>query len=300
MEIRRYRHLISCVFAAAWLVCSACSAQTTQPVQAVLRIGMTVHDMDRSLAFFTRVLDFKTASDATDVASHTRVAQLKLGEETLELTDYLESGGRAVPRDSRSNDRWFQHVAIVVTDMDRAYQRLQENEVRAASVSPQRLPDWNPNAGGIRAFYFKDPDDHVLEIIWFPAGKGDPKWQSRRELFAGIDHTAIVVADTEASLKFYRDKLGLRVVGGSENYGIEQERLNNVPGAHLRITTLRAAPGPGVELLEYLEPRGGRPYPPDVRANDLIHWQTIIAAPGVTAPTPADDPDHHALLLVSP
>jgi catechol 2,3-dioxygenase-like lactoylglutathione lyase family enzyme len=72
-----------------------------------------------------------------------------------------------------------------------------------------------------------------------------------------------VVADTERSLSCYRHTLGLRVVGGSENYGPEQERLNNVFGARLRITTLRAAAGPGIEFLEYLTPRDGRPAPPD-------------------------------------
>lgn len=63
------------------------------------------------------------------------------------------------------------------------------------------------------------------------------------------------------------------VAGESENYGPEQERLNNVFGARLRITALRAASGPGIEFLEYLAPRD-RPYPPEEKANDLIHWQT--------------------------
>src|SRR5262249_18317064 len=92
----------------------------------------------------------------------------------------------------------------------------------------------------------------------------------------GIDHTAIVVNDTEASLKFYRDLLGLKIVGESENSGTEQEHLNNVLGARLRITSLRAAIGPGIEFLEYLAPRDGRPLPPDTHANDLVHWQTRL------------------------
>jgi len=147
------------------------------------------------------------------------------------------------------------------------------------SPAPQRLPDWNPNAGGIRAFYFRDPDDHPLEILQFPAGKGDPKWQrAEGRLFLGIDHTAIVVASTDASLRFYRDLLGLRIAGTSLNYGPEQERLNNVPGARLRITSLRAPTGPGIEFLEYVSPRDGRPAPADERANDLVHWQTLVAS----------------------
>jgi catechol 2,3-dioxygenase-like lactoylglutathione lyase family enzyme len=202
---------------------------------------------------------------------------LRLGEETVELTEYLAPRGRPVPADSRSHDRWCQHIAIVVSDMDRAYRHLRRHKVEHASSGPQTLPDWNAAAAGIRAFYFRDGDGHHLEIIQFPPGKGDPRWQRRDgKLFLGIDHTAIVVDDTDASLRFYRDLLGMRVAGESENYGVEQEHLNNVFGARLRITALRAPRGPGIELLEYLAPADGRPYPADLRANDLAYWQTTL------------------------
>jgi len=206
-----------------------------------------------------------------------RVVRMKLGEEFIELTEYLTPRGRPIPVDSRSNDRWFQHIAIVVSDMDKAYQQLRRYKVQHASTGPQRIPDWNKAAAGIRAFYFRDPDGHNLEVIYFPPGKGDAKWQrSDGRLFLGIDHTAIVVDDTGESLRFYRDALGMKVAGESENYGTEQEHLNNVFGARLRITGLRASTGPGVEFLEYLAPRDGRPMPIDERANDLMHWQTTL------------------------
>jgi catechol 2,3-dioxygenase-like lactoylglutathione lyase family enzyme len=174
------------------------------------------------------------------------VVKMRLGDESIELTEYLTPKGRAIPVDSRSNDRWFQHVAIIVSDIDRAYQLLRQNHVQHASTGPQRLPDWNKNAAGISAFYFKDPDGHTLEVLQFPPDKGDPKWHVRSDkLFLGIDHRAIVVADTETTLKLYRDLLGMRIVGSSENYGTEQEHLNNVFGARLLITSLRAAKAPG-------------------------------------------------------
>ena len=89
---------------------------------------------------------------------------MRLGDENIELTEYLAPKGRPVPVESRSNDRSFQHIAIIVSDMDKAYSWLRQNKVEHASPSPQRLPDWNKSAGGIRAFYFKDPDGHPLEI----------------------------------------------------------------------------------------------------------------------------------------
>jgi len=206
-----------------------------------------------------------------------RVVQMKLGDELLNLTEYLTSQGKPAPEDAQSNDRWFQHIAIIVSDMDEAYARLKEHHVVHISPAPQTLPEWNPNASGISAFYFKDPDGHPLEILHFPEDKGNPKWHRVRDkIFLGIDHTAIAVDDTQKSLKFYQEALGFEIAGSSENYGVEQERLNNVKGAHLRITSLKSESGPAIEFLEYLSPDDGRPFPPDEKANDLIHWQTTL------------------------
>jgi catechol 2,3-dioxygenase-like lactoylglutathione lyase family enzyme len=327
----------------AWWVATA-GAQTVSnqaPIRAVDAIGMTVADMDRSLAFYTQVLSFAPVSDVEVTGSayehlqgvfglRMRVVRLRLGDEALVLTEYLAPKGRPIPVDSRSHDRWFQHIAIIVSDMERAYGWLRQHKVEHASTGPQRLPTWNATAAGIQAFYFKDPDGHPLEILQFPPDKGDAKWHRPTEqLFLGIDHTAIVVRNTDDSLKWYRDLLGLTVVGESENYGPEQEHLNNVFGARLRITTLRAAAGPGIECLEYLAPHDGRPFPAEARANDLVHWQTTLIArdleattqqvragrfplvsPGLvtlpagqlgfTAGVLVRDPDGHAMQLITP
>src|SRR5207247_8805704 len=219
-----------------------------------------------------------------------RSAELKLGDERITLTEHLTNKGQPIAADSQSYDHWFQHIAIVVRGMDTAYEQLRQHKVKHVSTAPQTLPAWNKDAGGIKAFYFRDPEDHVLEIIWFPAGKGDPKWQrlpraggseTGAPLFLGIDHTAIVVSDIDKSLEFYRDALGMKVAGGAENYGVEQEHLNQVFGARLRITALRAERGPGIEFLEYLTPPGGRPLPDDAKANDLVFWHTRLVAGGL-------------------
>ena len=277
---------------AAALVALAASLAGPGAAQALVRAvetpGFTVADLERASAFFRGVLDFEPATvfEAADAAgleqvpgARVRVARLRLGDERIELVEYPARGGRPIPPDLRSNDLSFQHVAIVVTDMDTAYARLRAHDVQHVSSSPQTLPATIPAAAGIRAFYFRDPDGHNLELIWYPPGKGDPRWQARPtgRLFLGIDHTAIAVGDTARSLAFYRDALGLRVAGESENAGTEQEHLNGVFASRVRITGLRAAAGPGVEFLDYLAPAGGRPLPPDLRADDLLSWRTTLA-----------------------
>ena len=279
--------LLALVFAAA--TAFSASAAPTASVSGVDSIVIPVSDMGRAVAFYTDVLDFRVVSDVEAAGSdyehllgvfgaRIRVVRLQLGSEAIDLLEFLAPRGRPLPPDLRSNDRAFQHVAIIVSDMDKAYAWLRQKHVEHASTGPQLLPDWNPNAGGISAFYFRDSEGNFLEILHFPPGKGAARWQANGALFLGIDHTAIVVADTEASLDYYRDLLGLTVVGESENYGTEQEHLNNVFGARLHITALRASAGPGVELLEYLTPRTGRPIPVDSQANDRWYWQINFSA----------------------
>jgi len=288
VTVRRATHLLL-VLALALVAAGTRANAAPLRVEAVDGVRITVSDLERSVDFYTRVLTFEKVGEPVELIGddvehltglfpvRVRVARLALGREKIELAEYLAPAGRPAPADARSNDRSFQHIAIVVSDMDKAYARLREHKVRHASSGPQRLPDWNPNAGGISAFYFRDPDGHPLEVISYPAGKGDPRWQEKRRLFLGIDHTAIVVSDTEKSLAFWRDTLGLTVAGTSENHGVEQERLNAVFGARLRITGLKAPAGPGIEFLEYLAPRDGRPSPVDERASDLAHVETRLS-----------------------
>ncbi len=262
--------------------------QVQNAIVAVESAGMTVADMDQAIEFYSTALSFKKMSDVEVLGTEyeqlqglfgvrLRVVRMQLGEEVIELTEYLTPKGRPIPIESRSHDRWFQHIAIVVSDMDRAYQHLRRFKVQYTSTAPQRIPDSNKAAAGIRAFYFKDPDGHNLEIIYFPSGKGNSKWQKpTNQLFLGMDHTAIVVSNTQASLKFYRDLLGLKLAGESMNFGTEQEHLNNVQGARLQISGLRSPSGVGIEFLDYLEPRDGRSLPADARSNDLLHWQTTL------------------------
>src|SRR5688572_25372996 len=128
---------IRIVFAAlCFLATTACAAPLR--IEAVEAITLTVANVERSTAFFTDVLDFERVSeselrgDAVEryfglFGARARVARLRLGDEALELVEFTTPRGRPFPDDTRPNDRWFQHVAIIVSDMDQAYARLREH-----------------------------------------------------------------------------------------------------------------------------------------------------------------------------
>ena len=291
---------------------------SSQPAAEVAAVALPVSDAPAAARFFEACLDFQVVHSLDEPATTGgRSITVRLGSE-INVLHERRPLGRPVPADSRSNDLWFQHVAIVVSDIRAACARLDALGIRHTSPTPQRLPAWNPDAGGIEASYLRDPDGHPFELIGFPPGKGDTRWQSTERLCLGIDHTAIVVSSTDAGLRFYSNGLGLNVLGRGENWGPEQERLSGVPSARVRITSLRGRDGPGVEFLHYLSPTTGRPSPRDTQPEDLWHVETRFqtadlegvldrlrsVVSGIDATVSADgavhlhDPDGHALSLM--
>ncbi|CCB89092.1 VOC family protein [Simkania negevensis] len=261
------------------------------PISAVVSFDLTVSNMARSIEFYTKILGFRKVADYQvsgepydtlyDLkGSRIHVVRLRLGLETLTLMEFEKPKGRPLPIDLASDDIMFQHIAIVVSDLNQAYGSLLKNQIVTISPEPQKLPSWNLASSGIQALYFRDPDGHPLELIQFPPGKGNPRWQQTHgQLFLGIDHSAITIKNTSKSLEFYQHLLGLKITGDSLNYGPEQEKLTGVKGAKVYITSLNAEQGPGIELLDYLTPNAGRDMPPDTRANDLWHWQIRLQSP---------------------
>ncbi|WP_373513099.1 VOC family protein [Persicitalea sp.] len=256
----------------------------------ISRVALTVKDLARSIGFYEKVLNFKRIGNYTlepsivdplfgvpegAKPSSVVIAVLSLGQESIELLEFQNSASsEEIPTDSASNDLWFQHLAIVVADMDTAIEHLAMFEVEPISPAPQTLPGYL-EAAGITAFYFKDPDGHALELIHFPKDKIDPKWKNKSGVFLGIDHTAIAIDDTAHSQSFY-EKLGMNRDSQTENYGPEQEKLNQVKDAKLLVTAMKFEKGPGIEFLEFENPDNGRAYPADARPNDLFHWHTVI------------------------
>ncbi len=252
-----------------------------------LGVGLAVKDVKTSSDFYKGLFGFTGES-----------SRLRFGDFQL---DFLTSSARRpVPPDSRSHDAWFRHFAIVVRDMQQAWRVLSEAGVEMISSEPQTLPAWNAESAGIQGLYFLDPDRHPVELIQFPPDKGKAIWhEPGRDLFQGVDHTAIVVRDIAESQAFYCDELGLRPGASAHNFGEEQDRLSGLAGASLRAATLNGTTSFGLELLQYEAPDGGRSMPSDTTPDDLWWSATILtpAANGPRAGTYCHDPDGHGVIL---
>ena len=81
-----------------------------------------------------------------------------------------------------------------------------------------------------------------------------------------VAHVGITVRDMDRAVEFYRDTLGLKVIGDVTIDGQEASTVTQVPHARLRAVYLRYKDDPSsppIELLHFIEPVGndGRPYP---------------------------------------
>jgi catechol 2,3-dioxygenase-like lactoylglutathione lyase family enzyme len=123
--------LIAAIIALGLLPARANTTVAPTAVSAVTAVAITVSDMPRALRFYREVLDFQLVDEremhAGPVAdlygladAGLRIATLRLGAEHIELVAWHAPRGRPMPQDSRSHDGWFQHIAIIVSDMDAA------------------------------------------------------------------------------------------------------------------------------------------------------------------------------------
>jgi catechol 2,3-dioxygenase-like lactoylglutathione lyase family enzyme len=148
---RRPVRLLLALILLTWSVAAVALENARIDVKRVAMIGFTVSDMDRAVAFYSDVLTFEKVADfRVNGASYDhlegvfgtnmRIVHLRLGEQIVELTQYVSPpGGRPIPVPSRSNDLWFEHMAIVVSDMEKAYEVLQRPQVRQISPEPRRF-----------------------------------------------------------------------------------------------------------------------------------------------------------------
>lgn len=141
-------------------------------------VGLTVSDIERSIAFYCDLLGMtlhrrRPHVDSDYVALQTgypgvvlNVASLKVSPESrqsLELVQYMNGGGP--PAETATNRPGSSHLCLSVSDLRACHASLQARGVRFKS-EPVRITA-GPNEGGL-VVYFYDPDGYTLELFQPP------------------------------------------------------------------------------------------------------------------------------------
>ena len=250
------------------------------PVTQLLRVGITVADLERTASFYRDALGLTVGpargfSDPAwnrllglDAGVSASGADVAIGQQIVRLVAF-DPPGAPYPPAPASNDQWFEHVALVTGDIATVWKRLEGGSFgEITKGAPVLLPS---NTGSVTAFKFRDPEGHPLELIFFPQGVGAPIWhQTAGTGIRGYDHTAISVMDVDRSLAFYEGLLGFRIAGRSLNTGPEQDQLDGLMGCEVDVVALQPTqvPTPHVELLHYRAPPGPTLAAP-LKANDV-------------------------------
>lgn len=146
-------------------------------VGRIYHVGLTVSDIERSIAFYRDVLGLAYQSQIvmsgpeTDVlfgreGSSAKVAYLNgstsVDAPPIELIQFESAAVDAIPSDLFRTS--ISEVCFQTDDIDAEYARLCELGVECLS-EPQLFDFTGQGLGASRAFYFRDPDGIVLEMM---------------------------------------------------------------------------------------------------------------------------------------
>jgi glyoxylase I family protein len=135
--------------------------------------GLTVSDIERSLAFWRDVLGFEVshrahqkgelAEQITGVTgAEILIAVLKAPGHKIELLEYRAPGDRKQENRDRPCDVGAAHIALTVDNLDKVLDRIAASGWKRAG-EPQTLTV-GPNAGR-RVIYVRDPDGTTIEFM---------------------------------------------------------------------------------------------------------------------------------------
>lgn len=139
--------------------------------------GITVSNLERSLAFWRDVLGFEFShrahqtSQMAEEITGVKGAELKLavvktpGGHKIELLEYLAPPDRKKDLDLRPCDVGHVHIALTAENLEPLLQKIAKSGWKAVG-KPQTLKT-GPNAGK-RVVYVRDPDGTTVEFMQPP------------------------------------------------------------------------------------------------------------------------------------
>lgn len=226
--------------------------------------GITVSDMERSIAFYRGLLGMKidrtyeASGDPLEKATGLRGAHISaadityqddLGDHRVKLVQWLSPAGRKV-FEKRLCDVGASHSDLSLDRAQEVYDELSGKNVKFISPPVHPILD-HPE----RMFtYMLDPDGNVIEL-------------HRR-----VPHHAHVVSDLDPAIAFYRDNLGMKLdcILDIKNPAISQG--TGFPDTYIRSGHMIIDAEEYVELHHYIRPEGKKTS--DLRPYD-VGWTWV-------------------------
>ena len=164
--------------------------------------------------------------------------------EVLEFTDIDRTPSHARPQDPGAMT-----LVLMVRDVDGLLAKLKEDkgEVVTPGGQPVML---TTGAAKARAVVVKAPGGHFVELQQPEPLPSTPNLPAGNVIGG---HIRVTIADTDATLRLYRDQLGLHAETGSFESDPARLQLMGTAGAQFRVTSVsgQSVPGHVLELVEF-------------------------------------------------
>lgn len=190
----------------AMLCLAATGDQPKRPhIIGLSHIGLWVHDIEKSRAFYKNFLGFAEPYSLTNKDGTLHLTWIKINDlQTIEL----------FPEQTNNSDRLY-HVALLTDDAVGMRDYLAAHGVQApAKVGKGKIGNLN--------YFIKDPDGRIVEIVqyapegWTALNKGKNLPDTR--ISTNIPHMGILEGNLDAAKQFYEGILGFHEIWrGSKN-----------------------------------------------------------------------------------
>lgn len=171
------------------LISFACLLSAEElPITGIAHAGYRVSDLAKAKAYYTGVLGYEEAFTLNNMAF------FKVNDD-----QYLEISANLAP----GQDDRFTHVAFLTPYIAKLRAMLAARGLNPPE--PQKGKDGNLN------FSLKDPDGHQVEFVQYLPGslhsRARGKFLGSGRVSDHLQHVGIIVANLNAAMAFYRDKL---------------------------------------------------------------------------------------------
>jgi catechol 2,3-dioxygenase-like lactoylglutathione lyase family enzyme len=212
---------------------------STADVLGVGNFSHIVRDMDRAVAFYRDVLGLEVTANVpfspnplimrlgNTPGAQSRMMQLRVpgADIGVELIEYKDIERKA--QKPRFVDPGAANIALRVRDLAPILGKL-----RGSGASVITLGEVPATVNNAKYVFLQDPDGFVVELAQTPP-PADSKVPATSNVFGAAFE--LTVNDSERSVKFYKDMLGIDMpLGASFNDNQQMARTAGAPGASFR------------------------------------------------------------------